>query len=297
MDEIKYLLSLIILVSIIGCSGPKALYNTEIPDPKVPAKVLFSNQTEEADSFIWYFGDGAISRDTSPQHKFYLSGRYPVTLEAFKGGKKGSITKEIILTPPDDCLVIMRTSMGDMVIQLYDATPKHRDNFLKLAEEGYLDSLLFHRVINGFMIQGGDPNSKNANKATNLGSGGPGYLIDAEFVDTIIHVKGSLAAARTGDQFNPEKKSSGSQFYIVQGSKVSKEQLRSMSFRNGVEYSDSMISKYEKLGGTPQLDGGYTVFGKVLLGIEIIDKIAGVETNRSDRPVEDVRIIEVKVIK
>lgn len=296
MERIIYFVGISLVISMASCSGPKAIFEMEVKDSSVPATVFFSNQTEKADSFLWYFGDGGISRDSSPQHMFYLSGRYPVTLEVFDGGKKGVMTKEIILTPPNECLVLMRTTMGDMLIKLYDSTPKHRDNFLKISEEGLLDSLLFHRVIEGFMIQGGDPDSKNAGINTRLGIGGPGYQIEAEFVDSLIHTKGALAAARQPDNVNPVKKSSGSQFYLVHGGKVSKDQLRSMSFRNGVTYTDSMIAEYENWGGTPQLDGNYTVFGKVLTGIEVIDKIAGVETNRLDRPIEDVRILEVKVI-
>lgn len=297
MKRIRFFIAIIIIGVIVSCSGPRALYEAMIPDTTVPANVLFNNQTEKADSFLWYFGDGRISRDTSPEHTFYLSGRYPVTLEVYKNGKMGKLTKEIILTPPDDCLVLMQTTKGDMLIKLYDITPNHRDNFLKITEEGLLDSLLFHRVMNGFMIQGGDPGSKYANENSRLGTGGPGYQIDAEFVDTLVHTKGALAAARQPDNVNPKKRSSGSQFYIVHGGKISRDQLRSMSFRNGVSYSESKIAEYEKMGGTPQLDGNYTVFGRVLYGMDVIDKIATVETNRYDRPIEDVRILKVMVIK
>jgi peptidyl-prolyl cis-trans isomerase B (cyclophilin B) len=297
MMKYKLILFVIIFMGIIGCSGPKALYLTTVEDVNVPAIVDFQNLTEEADSFIWYFGDGGISRDTSPTHKFYLSGRYPVTLEAYKGGKKGSLTKDVILSPPDDCLVLMRTSYGDMLIELYDATPLHRDNFIKIAEEGFLDSLLFHRVIDGFMIQGGDPNSKNALPSAQLGSGGPGYQIEAELIDSLVHTKGALAAARQGDMVNPDRKSSGSQFYIVKGSSISSNQLKMISRRNRIAYQEKHYKAYEELGGTPQLDGGYTVFGRVVEGLEVIDLIASVETNRSDRPLDNVLIIEVKVIK
>ena len=295
----KYRLILFVafLFGIISCSGPKALYQTTVENVNVPTTVDFKNLTEEADSFIWYFGDGVMSRDTSPTHRFYLSGRYPVTLEAYKGGKKGSLTKDVILSPPEDCLVLMRTSMGDMLIELYDATPLHRDNFIKIAEEGFLDSLLFHRVIEGFMIQGGDPNSRNAVPNARLGNGGPGYQIDAELIDTLVHTKGALAAARQGDMVNPERKSSGSQFYIVQGNSISTNQLKMMSRRNRMTYLDKHYKAYEESGGTPQLDGSYTVFGRVVEGLEVIDKIASVETNQSDRPLDDVLIIEVKVIK
>lgn len=193
--------------------------------------------------------------------------------------------------------VKVSTSMGDMVIELYDETPKHRDNFIKLAEEGYYNDLLFHRVINKFMIQGGDPDSRGAEPNLRLGSGGPDYKIDAEFVDTLVHTKGALAAARQGDQMNPAKKSSGSQFYIVQGAPVPADMLMGLEKRRNhgkdstdfFSYTDYQIEQYTTLGGTPHLDGEYTVFGRVIEGLDVIDKIGAVQTARGDRPLEDVK--------
>jgi peptidyl-prolyl cis-trans isomerase B (cyclophilin B) len=183
-----------------------------------------------------------------------------------------------------------------MTVWLYDATPKHRDNFLKLAEQGYFDDLLFHRVINGFMIQGGDPNSRNAKPNQQLGSGGPGYTIPAEFVDSLVHKKGALAAARTGDQVNPEKKSSGSQFYIVQGRAVTADELDMIESRKGFRYSKEQRDTYMAAGGTPFLDRDYTVFGEVIEGLDVIDKIASVATLPGDRPKVDVRM-KIKPVK
>jgi len=156
------------------------------------------------------------------------------------------------------------TSMGTIRIKLYNETPKHRDNFIKLATEGFYDGLLFHRVISDFMIQGGDPASKNATQGTRLGGGGPGYQIDAEILPQLKHKKGALAAARLGDQVNPEKKSSGSQFYIVQNP-----------------------------NGTHFLDGQYTVFGETLKGLDVVDKIATVTKDQADRPVQDIKIEKI----
>jgi peptidyl-prolyl cis-trans isomerase B (cyclophilin B) len=183
-----------------------------------------------------------------------------------------------------------------MTAELYDATPQHRDNFLKLAEEGYYNDLLFHRVIDGFMIQGGDPNSKNAAPGVGLGSGGPGYQVPAEFVDSLLHFKGAIAAARTGDQVNPEKKSSGSQFYIVQGSPVDNTSLDMIEKRKGVKYTPEQRAKYLETGGTPFLDHDYTVFGHIVSGFDVIDKIAQVEKDPRDRPRKDVKMT-VKVIR
>lgn len=159
------------------------------------------------------------------------------------------------------------TNFGTIRVKLYENTPKHRDNFCKLALSGFYDGILFHRVINGFMIQTGDPLSKDPSMADRYGTGGPGYTIPAEFVPEYRHIKGALAAARRGDAANPMKESSGSQFYIVQD-----------------EYACS------------QLDGQYTVFGETVSGLETVDKIAAVQTDLRDRPVEDVRIVSVKLV-
>ncbi len=184
--------------------------------------------------------------------------------------------------------IIIETEYGNMKVELFNSAPKHKANMLRLAKEGYYDDLLFHRVINGFMIQGGDPNSRNATAETALGSGGPNYLIDAEIGSP--HFKGTLAAARTGDFVNPEKKSSGSQFYIVQGTPQSRESLKSIAHQKGIQYSEAQIQKYLSLGGTPMLDQEYTVFGEVVEGMEVIDKIASVPTGGADRPVHDVKM-------
>ncbi|MCO5231375.1 MAG: peptidylprolyl isomerase [Chitinophagales bacterium] len=195
-----------------------------------------------------------------------------------------------------ESMVIISTSYGDMKIKLYDETPQHRDNFLKLANEGYFDGLLFHRVIQQFMIQGGDPNSRNAQPGQSLGSGGPGYTIPAEFNTNLIHKKGALSAARLGDQANPKKASSGSQFYIVQGKPVSAQELQYLSSRTGVQYTPEQAAVYAEQGGTPFLDMQYTVFGEVVEGLDVIDKIAAVRTAPGDRPIEDVKFT-VKVVK
>ncbi len=194
------------------------------------------------------------------------------------------------------CMVEITTPFGVMVAELYDATPKHRDNFVKLVEEGFYDGLLFHRVIDGFMIQGGDPNSKTAANGVPLGTGGPGYTVPAEFVDSLIHIKGAIAAARLGDGANPEKASSGSQFYIVQGAPVPESTLTMLERRKGMLYTDEQRQAYMEIGGTPFLDRDYTVFGRVISGLEVIDKIAQVQKDARDRPVENVTMT-IKVIQ
>ena len=233
---------------------------------------------------------------------------------------------------------IIATDYGDITIALYDATPVHRDNFKKLVKEDFYDDLLFHRVIDSFMIQGGDPESVNAAQGELLGEADAGYTLPAEFVDTLFHKKGVIAAAREGDAANPEKRSSSSQFYIVQGKVFTNEELDALEQKRNQqkrkklvneflkkkqktlmnqgkdinfevlvpmaeEYADSLLQNgkafhysekqrevYTTRGGTPHLDGNYTVFGEVVDGIEVVDKIAAQETDDNDRPVEDIRM-------
>lgn len=193
--------------------------------------------------------------------------------------------------------VLFNTDYGDITIALYNETPLHRDNFIKLTKEAFYDSLLFHRVINEFMIQAGDPGSKNAKPGQALGAGGPGYTIEAEIKPELIHKKGVLAAARQGDHVNPEKRSSGSQFYIIQGKIFSHQELDDFEKHLGKSFTQKQRKTYTTKGGTPHLDNEYTVFGEVVKGLDVIDKIAEVETNQQNRPVEDIRIIKATIIE
>jgi cyclophilin family peptidyl-prolyl cis-trans isomerase len=189
-----------------------------------------------------------------------------------------------------EALVKVITDYGTMTIRLYNSTPLHRDNFLKLVKQGYYDSLLFHRVIRDFMIQGGDPDSKKAAPGAMLGQGGPGYTVPAEIKADIYHKKGALAAARTGDAMNPTKASSGSQFYLVQGKVYPLSELTGMEQRFGIRFTEKQKELYSTVGGTPHLDGAYTVYGEVTEGLSVIDAIASVQTGAGDRPVKDVRM-------
>ena len=232
----------------------------------------------------------------------------------------------------------IETPKGDIIVRLYDDTPKHRDNMLKLVEEGFYNGTLFHRVIKDFMVQGGDPDSKNAPKGKQLGAGGPDYTIEAEFTPTHFHKRGALAAARLGDEVNPNKESSGSQFYIVLGEKYNEGQLKQMEKQmkqnqvtitfndlvtyhkdeimdmrrnrdraglqemqdrlmqeaqdickaNPVGFSAEQTEAYTTLGGTPHLDGQYTVFGEVEEGLDVVDKIQSCDTLPNDRPTTDI---------
>jgi cyclophilin family peptidyl-prolyl cis-trans isomerase len=259
----------------------------------------------------------------------------------------GGISCSQSVIKSDNPVVLISTDLGDIKVKLYNETPLHRDNFLKLAGEGFYDGVLFHRVINHFMIQGGDPDSKGAAPGIQLGRGGPNYTVPAEFVPGLFHKKGALAAARQGDQANPLKASSSSQFYIVQGKiwrggeldtiemkmngnirqdifrsiltpvqeelnkyrqenneaafnkKVAEIQVRVDSLYNlapKFTFSDIQRQAYMKEGGYPMLDGAYTVFGEVVEGLDVLDKIAAVKTDQFDRPVQDVKM-KFKILK
>lgn len=193
-------------------------------------------------------------------------------------------------------LIKIETSLGDMLVRLYDETPGHRDNMIKLIEEGFYKNQLFHRVIKDFMIQGGDPHSVGAEKGQRLGSGGPGYTIPAEFNEALVHKKGALAAARKGDQFNPEKASNGSQFYLVQGQVLTPEQINILAQRGVSTFTEETTEIYTTLGGTPHLDGAYTIFGEVVEGLEVLDLIAALPCDAYNRPEEDV-IFTISIVR
>ncbi len=280
--------TLFVFLLLVGCARPVAKFTLPTEEPTAPAIVQFDNSSEKSETYLWDFGDGNTSTEESPSHNYGTSGNYLIVLKATKGKKTSTEEQRLIVQAPKNCLVELSTSFGNMVIELYNNTPLHRDNFVKLVEEGFYDDLLFHRVISGFMIQGGDPRSKNAKPDEQLGSGGPGYQVDAEIKN--FHIKGALAAARTSDNVNPKKKSSGSQFYIVQGQKQTKSSLGNMASSKGLNYPPEVLTAYVEQGGTPQLDNEYTVFGQVIKGMEVIDKIAATKTQRGNRPVEDVRM-------
>lgn len=205
---------------------------------------------------------------------------------------------------PKDVTVRMHTTAGVMDLRLYDDTPKHRDNFIKLVKEQMYDSLLFHRVIKDFMIQGGDPASKNAVAGALLGEGDLGYVVEPEFMPQLhFHRRGVLAAAREGDDVNPAKASSASQFYIVWGRVYTKEQLDDLKelcrrrFDRELVITPEQEVAYTTVGGTPHLDGEYTVFGEVISGLEVVEKIQTVPCDGNDRPLDDIRILKTEIIK
>ncbi len=295
-QTVTYIAYSLLAIILAACNRPIAKFTYERLEEEAPSEVRFDNQSKEAETYEWNFGDGNFSNAVEPVHEYRSSGNFLVTLTARKGKKETTVEQRVVIDAPLECLVEVGTPYGNMLIKLHDATPGHRDNFTKLVEQGFYDSLLFHRVIEGFMIQGGDPNSRNAEPDQPLGMGGPGYQIPAEFVDSLVHIKGALAAARTGDAVNPERMSSGSQFYIVDGREVTENQLDIMEARSGKRYTKAQREAYLKYGGTPQLDHSYTVFGQVIEGLEVIDKIAQAQTGSRDRPRENITM-KMTVIK
>ena len=204
---------------------------------------------------------------------------------------------------PQKPRVEFQTTKGTFVVTLFNETPLHRDNFLKLVREGYYDGLLFHRVIRDFMVQTGDPDSREAPAGKRLGEGGPGYTLPAEIDPFLYHWRGAVAAAREPDNVNPERRSSGSQFYIVWGKVQTPEDLSAVNevikenTNGATEITPERYQVYRSLGGTPHLDGQYTVFGEVTSGLKVIKKMQAVKTDRNDRPLEDVRIVKARVLE
>ena len=195
---------------------------------------------------------------------------------------------------------MLTTDYGTMVLKLYNGTPLHRDNFVKLVKHHFFDSLLFHRVDKGFMIQGGDPDSRHAKQGQQLGEGSLNYTIPAEFDTAFFHKKGALAAARESDAANPKKASSSTQFYIVDGKQFTDDEMDKMEDKLNIKIPENHRRIYRTIGGAPFLDMNYTVFGEVIKGLDVVDKIAAVPTSKGDdrdRPLQDVRIIKAKLIK
>ncbi len=192
--------------------------------------------------------------------------------------------------------ILIETTLGDITVELYNETEYHKNNFIKLVKDKYYDGILFHRVIKDFMVQTGDPESKTANSEKTLGSGGPGYTLPAEIVPKYYHKKGALSAARTGDGGNPTRRSSGSQFYLVTGKKYTNVELDKLEARLKTKITKEQRKIYTSIGGTPFLDAQYTVFGEIIEGLDVIDKIQIVKTKKGDRPIKDVKIMKMKIL-
>jgi len=257
----------------------------------LPAHLTFENKSENANAYIWKVNSEVVAESENLDYTFLESGRYLVELEAQKDSKKDKKQTEIIIEASIQCHVLIKTSLGNLVVQLSEQTPRHLNNFVQLVESNYYNGLTFHRVIDGFMIQGGDNKTRKSGKRFSEPE-----QIDHEINPELHHVKGALAAARMPDQMNPKKKSSGSQFYIVKGSSLTKDKLKRIRAEKLFEYNQDQIASYLEQGGAPQLDGEYTVFGSLVSGFDVLDKISETKTNKFDKPLEDVKILNVKLL-
>lgn len=298
MKHIFFFLSITLLLT--SCAPePVADFKMEVSGEVSPVNIAFTNSSENAESYFWDFGDGQTSNEENPTHTYEYWGVFNITLTAMAGEKSVVTQRSVTITEAKRKVIEIVTDFGTMRAELSNLTPKHRDNFVKLAEEGFYNGLLFHRVMEGFMIQGGDPESRNAPANKQLGNGGPGYTIPAEFRNGLHHYKGALAAARQGGPINPQKASSGSQFYIVDGNPVGDAQLNQHQSRMNFSYTEAERNYYKQNGGAHFLDQDYTVFGYVGEGMEVIDAITSQPTSSTNpnRPVKDIKIISVTVIE
>ncbi|MEO8567522.1 MAG: peptidylprolyl isomerase [Ginsengibacter sp.] len=207
-----------------------------------------------------------------------------------------SVSKKAPIGPAKPVELKLTTDSGTIMLMLYDKTPLHRDNFVKLVKEKFYDGLLFHRVINNFMIQGGDPDSKNAKPGIHLGEGSLHYTIPAEFDTSLFHKRGALAAAREADESNPKKASSSTQFYIVDGQTFTDSQLDRIEEKNDIKIPENHREYYRRVGGDPFLDMNYTVFGEVISGMDVVEKIANAPKDEDNRPLHDIKM-EIAIIK
>lgn len=279
----KFSLLVIALALLASCNTPEPDFAASYArGAENPTELKFTNKSSNSDSYTWYFGDGTTSTEENPIHKFQAFGSVMVVLEAKKGANTKRDTNYVTIPEPPRQKVKIETQKGVMVAELFNTTPKHRDNFLKLASSGFYDGLLFHRIMDNFMVQGGDPDSRDAEPGQQLGLGDPGYTIEPEIRE--LHYRGALAAARRPTQIE----SSGSQFYIVEGKPYSSIELANIGSQYGLTYNEAHKKKYAEEGGTPFLDNQYTVFGQVIEGIEVLDQLSIVEVDQANRPLEDI---------
>ena len=249
------------------------------------------NTSSNAELYKWTVNGEVVSESKDHNPVLRESGRYQITLEASENDQTATKRHEVILDASLNCRVLIQTTAGDMIFELLEETPGHLANFSKLVESGYYKGLLFHRVINDFMVQGGDNKTR---------SGGKRYdepaPIPAEINTDFPHYQGALAAARLPDDMNPEKASSGSQFYIVDGRSYDMKKIKDVQKEKYFDYKEEHFVTYVERGGAPQLDGEYTVFGYMLMGQEVLQKIAGTDTDKYDRPLREIKIIDVRFL-
>jgi len=249
------------------------------------------NISTNADRYQWTVNGQVVSESKDYAPLLKESGRYEIVLSASNSDQTSTKTQEVILEASQNCRVLIETSEGEMIFELLEETIGHLANFSELVESGFYKGLLFHRVINDFMIQGGDNKTRSGGRRYDEPS-----PIPAEINTDFPHYRGALAAARLPDDMNPEKESSGSQFYIVDGRSYNLKKIQDVQKEKYFDYKEEHFATYVERGGAPQLDGEYTVFGYMLMGEEVLEKIAGTDTDKYDRPLNDIKILDVRFL-
>ena len=274
------------------CGRPVALFELDDLEYDAPVLINIINHSKNAESYQWLIDGYQISESMHLRHIILESGNYNLELKASKGKRSSSIVQKIYVRAPKHCSVYMNTSKGEMTFVLNENTPVHLQNFIDLVEQGYYNGIMFHRVIDGFVIQAGDDTARRDNEKN--------FKSNTEIPNEIntrdIHVRGALAAARMPDNLNPERASSGTQFYVVDGRELELDDLKRFEASKLVNYSREQIEAYLENGGAPQLDEQYTVFGYLIHGKEVLEEISRVKTDERDKPIDPVEIIEMKII-
>ncbi len=285
------IIGLVLCTLLSACTKPISQFRTVSTDLTAPATIDFENLSTGAESYIWKIDSKIVSDSVGLNHIFLSSGRHTIELISTKGSKKSISKQDIFIEAPSECLVYMLTNLGPLLLSLSDKTPIHRDNFLDLVASSYYDGIKFHRVINGFMVQAGDPKTNSASQKIPYKK-----EIKEEINTGLLHYKGALAAARMPDNINPERASSGTQFYIVEGQTQTPESIEQHGYSKLFDYTEDQKLRYIQEGGTPQLDGDYTVFGHLIDGYDTLEAISNTATDNRDNPIDPVIIIKATSI-
>lgn len=283
---------LLACLTLWQCSTPIAAFQHNNTAPlRVPSTVYFENVSKNASGYTWLVNGVEVSNNENLNHEFLESGRQVIELIAEEGNKTVRKQTELIIQPPRSCIVLLETTAGNLVLELLEETTGHLQNFTDLVDAGFYDGLIFHRVIEDFMIQGGDNASRGGGKRHKDPA-----VVPHEILVSYPHYRGALAAARMPDDMNPTKASSGSQFYIVDGRKLTADMMKKAQSKKLFNYTEEQVSRYTEVGGAPQLDGEYTVFGYLVSGFEVLDRIAESTTDSYDKPLQDIKIIKAVLL-
>lgn len=285
------ILGLVLCTLLSACAKPISQFRTVSTDFTAPATIEFENLSTGADSYAWKVDSQYISDSNNFNHIFLSSGRHTIELVSSTGSKENISSQDIFIQAPSECLVYMMTSLGPLLFSLSDKTPIHRDNFLDLIASSYYDGIKFHRVINGFMIQAGDPKTNDISQKISHKK-----EIQEEINTGLMHYKGALAAARMPDNINPDRASSGTQFYVVEGQSLTAEAIEKHGYSKLFDYTEEQKLKYIQEGGAPQLDGEYTVFGHLIDGYDTLEAISNAATDSRDNPIDPITIIKATSI-